>query len=228
MCGRLTQASGPLRLSIVEGLDVRDNRYANIPPRYNGAPSQTILVIRQNHETGERSLDPLKWGLIPYWCKDPKGGRKPINAKAETVFRLPMFRDAYERRRCIVPVDNFFEWRATTIGKQPYAIAMKDGSPFGIAGVWENWKDPASGEWIRTFALITVPANPMVAQIHDRMPAILTPESYDRWLGVEPDPRELMISFPAEQMRIWPISRRVNKPENDDAALLDPVPEAAA
>src|SRR5215217_7088765 len=85
MCGRITQASGPRLLSIVEGLDVRDSRYANIPARYNGAPSQTILVIRQNHETGERSLDPLKWGLIPDWCKDPKGGRKPINAKAESV-----------------------------------------------------------------------------------------------------------------------------------------------
>ena len=228
MCGRIIQKSGPLQLAIVEGLDVVDSRYGNVPPRYNGAPSQEMLVIRQNHQTGERSLDLLKWGLIPYWIDDPKGGRKPINAKAETVSRLPMFRDAYQRRRCIVPVDGFFEWQATKGGKQPYAIAMKDGSPFGIAGIWENWKEPATGEWIRTFAIITVPANPLVAKIHDRMPAILTPDSYDRWLGTEPDPKELMISFPAEPMRMWPISRRVNKPENDDAALLEPVPEEAA
>ena len=144
MCGRIIQKSGPLRLAIVEGLDVVDSRYGNVPPRYNGAPSQEMLVIRQNHQTGERSLDLLKWGLIPYWIDDPKGGRKPINAKAETVSRLPMFRDAYQRRRCIVPVDGFFEWQATKGGKQPYAIAMKDGSPFGIAGIWENWKEPAT------------------------------------------------------------------------------------
>ena len=228
MCGRVIQARGPLEYKIVDGLDVRDSRLSNYPRRWNGAPSQEFLVIRQNHDTGERSLDLLKWGLIPYWCKDPKGGRKPINAKAETVGSLPTFRDAYSRRRCILPVDGFFEWRAAQGGKQPYAIAMRDGSPFGIAGIWENWKDPASGEWVRTFAVITVPANELVAQIHDRMPAILKPESYDRWLGLEPDPRELLISYPAQPMRMWSISRRVNKPENDDALLLDEVAEEAA
>ena len=136
MCGRVIQKSGPLRLAIVEGLDVSDSRLGNVPPRYNAAPSQELLVIRQNHKTGERSLDLIKWGLIPYWCKDPRGGRKPINAKAESVSRLPMFRDAYAQRRCIVPVDGFFEWRAIkgARAKQPYAIAMKDGSPFGLAG----------------------------------------------------------------------------------------------
>jgi putative SOS response-associated peptidase YedK len=207
MCGRIIQAAGPLKFAIVDGLSIVDSRYANMPPRYNGAPSQDILVIPQNHETGERSLDPLKWGLIPYWCKDPKGGRKPINAKAETVATLPTFRDAYRRRRCIVPVDGFYEWKAIKgqRAKQPYAIAMKDGSPFGIAGVWENWKDPASGDWIRTFAIITTDANEMVADIHDRMPAILSPADYDRWLGLEPDPRDLLRPYPANVMRMWPV-----------------------
>lgn len=228
MCGRIIQSSGPLRLAIVDVLDVVDSRYGNVRPRFKGAPSQDMLVIRQNHHTGERSLDLLRWGLIPYWCEDRKGGRKPINAKAETVSRLPTFRDAYARRRCIVPVDGFFEWRAEKGVKQPYAIAMRDGAPFGIAGIWENWKDPASGEWVRTFAIITVPANKLVAQIHNRMPAILMPEGYTRWLGAEPDPRDLLISFLAEPMRMWPISTRVNSPQNDDAALLDPLPEVAA
>ena len=225
MCGRIIQASGPLRFAIVDGLNVVDSRYANMPPRYNGAPSQDILVIRQNHETGERSLDPLKWGLIPYWCNDPKGGRKPINAKAETVATLPTFRDAYRKRRCIVPVDGFYEWKAIKgqKAKQPYAIAMKDGSPFGIAGLWENWKDPASGEWIRTFAVVTTDANEMVADIHNRMPAILATADYDRWLSDEPDPRDLLRPFPADLMRMWPISTRVNKPENDDATIIEPV-----
>jgi SOS response associated peptidase (SRAP) len=112
MCGRVIQSGGPLRYGIVEGLDVRDNRVHNYPPRWNAAPSQELLVIRRNHQTGEVSLDPLRWGLIPYWCEDPKGGRKPINAKCETVDRLPMFRDAYRRRRCILPVDGFYEWKA--------------------------------------------------------------------------------------------------------------------
>ena len=102
----------PSSPAIVEGLDVSDSRLGNVPRRYNAAPSQELLVIRQNHKTGERSLDLLKWGLIPHWCSDPRGGRKPINAKAESVARLPTFRDAYVSRRCIVPVDGFFEWRA--------------------------------------------------------------------------------------------------------------------
>jgi putative SOS response-associated peptidase YedK len=155
-------------------MNVRDSRVHNYPPRWNAAPSQDLLVIRRNHETGAVSLDSLRWGLIPYWCKDPKGGRKSINAKCETVGNLPTFRDAYRRRRCIIPVDGFFEWKAIKgqKAKQPYAIAMKDGSPFGLGGLWENWKDPTSGEWVRTFAIITTDANELVAEIHDRMPLI--------------------------------------------------------
>lgn len=225
MCGRVIQSSGPFNLAIVHGMNVHDSRASNYPRRYNAAPSQELLVIRRNRDTGEVSLDPLRWGLIPYWCKDPKGGRKPINAKAETVARLPMFRDAYARRRCILPVDGFFEWKAIKglKAKQPFAIAMRDGSPFGIAGVWENWKDPTSGEWQRTFAIITVPPNELLAQIHDRMPAILGRADYDRWLGDESDPRDLLQPFPSDLMHMWPISTRVNKPENDEPSILDPV-----
>jgi putative SOS response-associated peptidase YedK len=206
-------------------MNVRDSRVYNYPSRWNAAPSQELLVIRRNHQTGEISLDPLRWGLIPYWCMDPAGGRKPINAKCETVRDLPTFRDAYRKRRCIVPVDGFFEWRAIKgqKAKQPYAIAMKDGAPFGIAGIWENWKEPASGEWIRTFAIITTDANELVADIHDRMPVILAPAIYARWLGEEPDPRDVMRPFPAALMRMWPISTRVNKPENDDASIVEPI-----
>jgi putative SOS response-associated peptidase YedK len=228
MCGRIVQSSGPLRLAIVDGLDVSDSSLGNVPRRYNAAPSQELLVIRQNHKTGERSLDLLKWGLIPHWCSDPRGGRRPINAKAESVSRLPTFKDAYAQRRCIVPVDGFFEWRAIKGAgrKQPYAIAMKNGSPFGLAGLWENWCDPKTGEWERTFAVITVPSNELVDQIHDRMPAILEAKSYDRWLGLEPDPYDLLITtYPSEAMTMWPISTRVNKPENDDPSILDRVAE---
>jgi putative SOS response-associated peptidase YedK len=100
---------------------------------------------------------------------------------------------------------------------------MKHGSPFGLAGLWENWRNPNTGEWERTFAIITVPSNELVGQIHDRMPAMLEPATYDRWLGLEPDPRDLLITYPSEPMTMWPISTRVNKPENDDPSLLDRV-----
>jgi putative SOS response-associated peptidase YedK len=185
MCGRIIQSCGPLHYAFVDGMNVRDNRVHNYLPRWNAAPSQDLLVIRRNHRTGEVALDPLRWGLIPHWRSDTSGGRKPINAKCETVRSLPTFRDAYGLQSCIVPVDGFFEWKAIKgqKTKQPYAIAMKSGKPFGIGGIWENWKEPAGGEWIRTFAIITTDANPLVAEIHDRMPLILAPEDYSRWLG---------------------------------------------
>ena len=230
MCGRVIQSSSPLRLSIVDGLDASDDRLNGFRSRYNAAPSQNLLVIAEDHETGKPSLELMHWGLIPCWMKDAKGGRKPINAKAETVAKLPMFRTAYAKRRCIVPVDGFFEWHAikNMKAKQPYAIAMKDGSPFGLAGIWDNWRDPETEEWISTFAIITLPANKLLDQIHHRMPAILEPDTYARWLGPEPDPRDLLISYPSEEMEMWPISRRVNSPANDDEAILEPAVQATS
>src|SRR6188472_1870655 len=230
MCGRIIQSSSPLHLAIVDGLEVSDSRMGNIRPRYNAAPSQELLVIRENRKTGERSLDLIKWGLIPHWFTDPRGGRRPINAKAESVSKLPTFREAYAQRRCIVPIDGFFEWRAIkgARAKQPYAIAMKDRSPFGLAGLWENWKNPATCEWVRTFCIITTAANGLVGGIHDRMPAILRPEDYGRWLTLDPDGPNLLQPFPSEPMEIWPISTRVNSPKNDDADLLEPLADADA
>jgi len=206
-------------------MNVRDSRVHNYPPRWNAAPSQDLLVIRRNHKTGEVSLNPLRWGLIPHWCNDPQGGRKPIKAKCETVQSLPTFREAYRSRRCILPVDGFFEWMAIKgqKAKQPFAIAMKDGSPFGMGGIWENWKNPNSGEWIRTFAILTTDANELVASIHNRMPLVLNSRDYSRWLSEEPDPSDLMRPFPADPMRMWPISRRINKPENSEPSLIEPI-----
>ena len=126
-------------------------------------------------------------------------------------------------------MDGFFEWHAIKGAKkkQPFAIAMKDGSPFGLAGIWDNWRDPATDDWVRTFAIITLPANELLDQIHHRMPAILEANSYDWWLGPDPDPQDLLITYPSEPMTMWPISRRVNSPTNDDAALLEPAGETA-
>ena len=137
------------------------------------------------------------------------------------------FQEAYRKRRCILPIDGFFEWKAIKgqKAKQPYAIAMKDGSPFGIGGLWENWRDPTSGEWVRTFAIITTDANELVAEIHDRMPLILALLAR---CSEEPDPGDLMRPFPAAPMRMWPISTRVNKPENDDPSIVEPIELSAA
>lgn len=221
MCGRFTQEGESLPGIEVEpenGQDAGDAERV----RYNGAPSQDFWVIRRHPETGRYHRGCLIWGLIPHWVKESDGGRKPINARSETVSRLPSFRDTYAKRRCIVPISNFFEWRKTTPPKQPYAIGMKNGAPFGLAGIWENWKNPETEEYVRTFCILTCPANELIATIHDRMPVILPRAAYDRWLSpIEPDPRDLLAPYPAEQMRMWPISTRVNSPRNDDPSILD-------
>lgn len=229
MCGRVSQTRGILRLQIVEGMEECDSRTPKPRYRFNGAPSQELLAIRRDHATGKLSLDPLRWGLIPSWVKEPTGGRKPINAKAETVAKLPSFREAYKKRRCIVPVDLFFEWQAIKgeKTKQPYAIGMKDGSPFGLAGIWENGKD-ASGEWLRTFAIVTTSANELVGKIHDRMPVIVAEKDFLRWLGAEPEANELLHPFDPEQMTMWPISTRVNSPRNDDESIIAPLKDASS
>jgi putative SOS response-associated peptidase YedK len=225
MCGRITQKSNPQKLglglttvTLIEPLQTLQH--------YNGTPGQEHWIIRRNPKTGEPTLDRLWWGLIPYWVKDGSGGRKPINAKSESVASLASFRDAYKRRRCLLPIDNFFEWRAIKGAKtkQPYAIGMKSGEPFALAAVYENWQRPQTEEWVRTFAVITCPANEMMAHIHDRMPVIVAAENYQCWLAnIEPDPRDLLVPYPSEPMTMWPISTCVNKPENDDPGILEPV-----
>jgi putative SOS response-associated peptidase YedK len=181
-------------------------------------------VIRRHPESGLYHRDRLIWGLIPHWVKEPNGGRKPINARAESLISLPSFRTAYAKRRALLPIDNFFEWQKIKGPKQPYAIAMKSGEPFALAALWESWRQPESGEIIRTFCVITTDANELVAPIHNRMPVIIPPEAYDRWLSpVEPDPRDLLAPYPAQPMTMWPISPRVNSPKNDDPSILEPV-----
>ncbi len=196
----------------------------NAAPSWNVAPSQPAMVVRRHPETGERRLDLLTWGLVPHWTKDLAKARKPINARAETVATSPMFREAFHRRRCIVPADAFYEWQAQDNGpKQPYAIARRDGYLLAFAGLWEGWRGPA-GEILRTFSIIVTVANEDLAPIHDRMPVILEQRDWPAWLGEqEADPTELLRPAEAGTVRIWPVSTRVNKPANNDAALLEPV-----
>lgn len=221
MCGRFTQLSADLAGLEFE-LDEADEQFGSGCARYNGAPSQDFWIIRRHPETGCNVGNRLVWGLIPHWSKEPDGGRKPINARSETVARLPSFRAAFAKRRCILPINNFFEWRKTTPPKQPFAIGMTDGAPFGLAAIWENWRQPETGEYLRTFCILTCPANDLITTIHDRMPVILPSDVYERWLSsVEPNPNELFTSYPSTDMRMWPISTRVNSPRNDDPGILD-------
>jgi putative SOS response-associated peptidase YedK len=225
MCGRVIQLSNP---DAIRKLFEASGTAPNAPPRYNGAPAQDLMVVRRHPKTGERVLDMLRWGLIPYWVDDPKGGRKPILARSESVGTSPTFRGAYEKRRAILPVDGFYEWSGAKGEKdrRPYAVMMKDRSPFGIAAIWENWKDPSTEAWVRTFAVVTCPANELMARIHDRMPVILKPGDYERWLGPEPKMDELMVPYPAREMMLYPVSTAVNSYLNDTPEVLEPV-EAA-
>ena len=170
MCGRVVQKTP---LSEIRVLFETVNPLPNAEPTYNGAPTDTLPVVRLNHD-GRRCLDLLRWGLVPWWAKDIKMGARCINAMAETVTTKPAFRDAFSHgQRCIVPVDAFYEWKKTAAGKQPYAIVNTDGSPFAMAGLWERWKDRASGLTVQTFTIITTVPNELCGAIHDRMPAIL-------------------------------------------------------
>lgn len=227
MCGRITQKSNPSKLGLgLTTVNLLEPPY-DLPPRYNGPPGEDHWVIRQHAKTGERTLDRLRWGLIPHWTKQPSGGRRPINAKGETVASLPMFRDAYRSRRCLLPVDSFFEWKAIkgARARQPYAIGLRSGEPFALAAIWENWQRPDTGDWVRTFAVVTCRANDLVAEIHDRMPVIIPPESYDRWLStVDPDPLDLLVPFPSSLMTMWMVSARVNKTANDGPELIERAP----
>src|ERR1700740_2357643 len=154
MCGRYRRTTQEEELARLYHIPIP--RQTDLPISYNIAPSQRILTIRFNPETRARSLDALQWGLIPYWAKDSKIAYRTINARAESVDKAPSFRQAFAKRRCLIPADGFYEWRKTAKPKLPFAIAMKDGRPFTFAALWENWKDPESGEGLRTCTIIGV------------------------------------------------------------------------
>ena len=183
MCGRVRLSSDVSEIKLVFSIPPigprRIFRRAGTWHRPTPCPSSAMTGAEQ------RSLDMLRWGLIPYWAKDIKVGFANINAKAEGIETRPAFRQAFERRRCLVPVDNFYEWKKTGTGKQPYAIALADRGIMALAGLWENWKSSA-GEWVRSFAIVTTEPNELCAQLHNRMPVVLAPEGWPTWLGEEP------------------------------------------
>ena len=189
-------------------------------PRYNIAPTQSVPSIRQNPKEPVRKLSLVRWGLIPSWSKDASGAARMINARSETAATLPAFRDALKSRRCLVPVDGFYEWKRAGKTKQPFCFEVRDGELFAFAGLWDRWKDP-NGTWMKSCSILTTTPNAVTGTVHDRMPVILDPSVYDLWL----DPgmtnveavSDLLKPYDAELMRSYPVSARVNSVANDDA-----------
>ena len=223
MCGRFT-------LFEPDKILAREFGVSGIPllsPRYNIAPSQPVAAVRAAPAGTGRELALLRWGLIPSWSKDPAIGNRLINARAETASQKPSFRNAFNRRRCLIPASGFYEWQRRELRKQPFYIRMHDGRPFAFAGLWDRWESPDKGV-IESCTILTTATNALLAPIHDRMPVILPPGKYDRWLDPslqDPDSlAPLLVPFPPEDMIAFPVSPRVNAPSTDDEGRIAPLP----
>jgi putative SOS response-associated peptidase YedK len=236
MCGRFIQTSTPELL--VDQFHVDEVAAEPHEPSYNVAPRATIYAIRDrlvavgDAESGEqartRYLSELRWGLIPSWAKDPKMGDRMINARAESVAEKPAFRRAFERHRCLVPMEGFYEWQSRGKGKrkQPMFVHRRDGQRMAVAGLWAAWKDPSDpdADWLRTCVIITTDANKMMQPIHDRMPVVLDERDWERWLDPEEKDldalRDLLVPAPEDVLVAYPVSLLVNKADNDGPELV--------
>jgi putative SOS response-associated peptidase YedK len=223
MCGRYRLSR---RKQIIEEyFDVADWQ-DDWSPRYNIAPSQPVPVVRQHPKEPVRHLSLMKWGLIPNWARDASIATGTINAKSETAATKPAFRDPLRLRRCLVPADAFYEWKRMPTSKQPYCFEVNVGEMFAFAGLWDGWKNE-EGQWIKTCSILTTTPNAVTSAIHNRMPVILQPDSYDLWL----DPgmtdaqvvSELLKPYDANAMRSYPVSTRINHVGNDDEECSRPV-----
>jgi len=221
MCGRFTLTVDPAELQDTFTDFIFPPKFA---PRFNIAPSQPVLAI-PNDDANTASF--FIWGLIPMWAKDPSIGSHLINARGETVAEKPSFRGSFKHKRCLILADGFYEWK-TNPGKKtktPYYIHMKDRKPFVFAGLWDSWES-SDGSSIKTCTIITTTANELMATLHERMPVILQPRDYAKWLDVSPQTPEnllpLIKPYPADNMSAYPVSILVNKPDNDSPELVVP------
>ncbi len=223
MCGRYRLSR---RKQILEERFLADWDELEWHPRYNIAPTQNVPIIRQHPKESIREMSVARWGLIPSWSKDSSSAAKMINARSETAATLPAFRDALKSRRCLIPADGFYEWMRTGKTKQAYRFEVNGGELFAFAGLWDRWKD-GNGNWLRTCTILTTTPNAVTSAVHDRMPVILDPDSYDLWL----DPgmqnvsaiSELLKPFDPRLMRCYPVSTRVNHVANDDEECSAPI-----
>jgi putative SOS response-associated peptidase YedK len=220
MCGRYELHAHPAAIALAFGLEHPPHLHA----RYNVAPMQDVPVVRLN-AAGQRELVQVRWGMVPRWAKDPSIGHRMINARGETVATKPAFRNAFRRHRCLVPANGFYEWTQGADGrKQPLWIGMRDAGVFGFAGLCERWLGP-DGQPLDTCTILTTQANAMIAKLHDRMPVIVGPEDYARWL--DPDdvaPQELVKPFDPERMTYYAVSTKVNNVRHDDASCIERMP----
>lgn len=225
MCGRFTLTVDPAELQDIFretiGETILPKKFA---PRFNIAPSQPVLAIPND---GANAADFFIWGLIPMWAKDPSIGNRLINARGETVADKPSFRGSFKYKRCLILADGFYEWKAAPgrKTKTPYFIHMNDRKPFAFAGLWDSWESP-DGSSLKTCTIITTEPNELMATIHNRMPVILPPRDYAKWLDASPQTPEnllpLLKPYPADAMSAHPVSTLVNKPENDSPELIVP------
>ena len=242
MCGRFTQQRPASELARIFGAEpLVDDAEA----RFNLAPTQKALVVVEREE--ERRVTAYRWGLIPSWAKDASIGNRLINARAETVASTPAFRHAFEKKRCIVPADGFYEWRRDGGIRQPYLIRRLDRQPMAFAGLWASWRDPSlrvdlegmdpdapRPEPLRSFSIVTTHSNGLISAIHDRMPVILPPEAWPIWLAADPenpvDPgmlRSLLVPAADDLLEMYPVTKLVNNVRSQGAALIDPINLAA-
>jgi putative SOS response-associated peptidase YedK len=230
MCGRFVLKTPPDTLKRHFGFV----ELPNLRPRYNIAPTDEVPVIRQRREpAGERSLQLLRWGLVAPWEKDLSGGARCINARSETLLEKPTFKKPFQRRRCLVPADGFYEWRKEGKLRVPHLIQRADGGLFAFAGLWDRWW-PAKDDrerYVDTFTIVTTAANARLQPLHDRMPVILDPADYASWLDPDADPEELrrrlLKPAPDDLLAISEVDPRVNSVKNDDADLIRAVQKLA-
>lgn len=219
MCGRFTLTADPK--AIQQAFDL-DNITGELQPRYNIAPSQPVAVITNQNP---KELTYLKWGLVPSWSKDPAIGNKMINARSETAAEKPSFRNAFKRRRCLIPANGFFEWTKQGKKKIPMYIHLEDNPVFAFAGLWEVWQSPDGSE-LQTCTILTTEPNDLIRPLHHRMAVILKPDTYDMWLSPNELPADvlmpLMTAYPQEKMRVYEVSTQVNSPANDNPSVLEP------
>jgi len=217
MCGRYASFLPP---DLIARLFGTKNPLPNLKPTWNMAPTMDAPVVRRHPDSGDRHLDALTWGFVPAFTKTLKEARRPVNARSETVTTSGMFRNAFAKRRCVVPAPAFYEWQTGPAGKTPYAIARVDGDPMAFAGIWEGWRSP-EGDIFRTFAILTTTANAQMAPLHERMPVILEKPDWPAWLGEEPgDPAALLRPAPEATLRTWRVDKRVGNVRNDGPELL--------
>ena len=214
MCGRFAFYSPAEAAAALFGVTAAPE----LKPRYNIAPTQDIAAIR-NAANGEREFVMLRWGLVPFWAKDPAIGNRMINARAETVAEKPSYRQAYKHRRCLVLADGFYEWQRQGDVKTPHFICLASGEPFALAGIWENWTDKETGESLQTTSLITTEANTFMAPLHHRMPVVLSAESASEWLAGSNDLLDDVAAI-TPPLQAWPVDRRVNNARNEGEDLV--------